>query len=62
MCFERQGWTTTQNLEDVFFKDGNVKIIMPEHYGSTVFKKITINARGELEKLLLVKANFGSNK
>ena len=45
-----------------FSEDGNVKVMMPEHDGSTAFKKITVNTRGELEELLLVKANCRSSK
>ena len=45
-----------------FSEDGNVRVMMPEHDGSTVFRKITVNTRGELEELLLVKANCRSSK
>ena len=45
-----------------FSEDGNIRIFVPEHDGSTMFKKITVNTKSELEELLLVKANCNSSK
>ena len=45
-----------------FSEDGNIKIFMPQHDGSTMFRKVTVNTKSELEELLLVKANCGSSK